>query len=83
MPAPRINPTMALKEWALLVLLSILWGGSFYFVEIILVEIPPFTLVLGRAAIASAALLVYVYATGRRMPASLRGWMPFVIERIG
>jgi drug/metabolite transporter (DMT)-like permease len=77
-----MNPTMTFKEWALLFLLSILWGGSFYFVEIVVAEMPPFTLVFGRVGIASAALIVYVYASGRRMPTSLRQWGPFAVMGI-
>ncbi len=30
------NPTMNLTEWSLLILLSVVWGGSFFFNEIIL-----------------------------------------------
>ena len=34
--------------------LSVLWGGSFYFAKIAVLEIPPLTLALGRVAIAAA-----------------------------
>ncbi|MGD8429561.1 MAG: DMT family transporter, partial [Ectothiorhodospiraceae bacterium] len=56
-------------EWTLLVGLSVLWGGSFFFFEVGLRELPPFTLVLGRVGLAAAVLLTVVYASGRRMPA--------------
>ncbi|WP_430470524.1 DMT family transporter [Thalassospira lucentensis] len=44
------------KSWLMLIVLSILWGGSFFFTEIALVDLPPFTLVLCRVAIASLIL---------------------------
>ena len=69
-----LNRTMGPVEWGLLILLSILWGGSFFFAEVALAELPPFTVVLGRVGIAALALLALVYATGRRMPA---GWTPW------
>ena len=37
---------MASTEWVLLVVLSVLWGGSFFFVGIIVRELSPFTIVL-------------------------------------
>ncbi|MCZ6556910.1 MAG: EamA family transporter, partial [SAR324 cluster bacterium] len=35
-------------EWVLLGILSILWGGSFFFQKIALRQLPPFTILLGR-----------------------------------
>ncbi len=73
---------MGKKEWLLLLLLSLLWGGTFFFNEIILQELPPFTLVMGRAALASAVLLILVYATGNRMPSSPAVWGSFLVMGI-
>ena len=67
-----VNPTMGRSEWFLLVLLSMLWGGSFFFIELAVEELKPFTVVLGRTALAAAALIAYVYLRGGRIPASPR-----------
>ena len=40
------------RDWSLLGLLSILWGGSFFFNGVVLRELPPFTLVLLRVLLA-------------------------------
>ena len=32
--AETINRAMGIKEWSLIVILSILWGGSFFFVGV-------------------------------------------------
>ena len=31
---PTINSVMGLKEWCLIILLSIVWGGSFFFAKV-------------------------------------------------
>ncbi len=73
------NRVMGGREWLLLVLLSLLWGGSFFFNEVALVELRPFTVVLGRVGIAAFALVAFVYLTGRRMPASPKLWGAFLV----
>ena len=42
----------------LLILLSIVWGGSFVFAKIAVAELPPLTLVLARVTIAAPVTLV-------------------------
>jgi drug/metabolite transporter (DMT)-like permease len=58
-------------------LLSILWGGSFFFTGVAIRELPPLTIVLARVTIAAALLLPLLLAHGGRLPANLAGWMPF------
>ena len=66
-------------EWALLLLLSLLWGGSFFFATVAVAEIPPLTLALGRVAIASLALLAVLRLRGQAMPASASTWRAFLV----
>ena len=40
-----VNTIMNRREWAMLVTLSVLWGGSFFFAEIALEFLPPLTIV--------------------------------------
>ncbi len=70
---------MSGSDWLLLILLSIVWGGSFFFAKIAVAELPPLTIVLARVAIAAAALHLLVIATGQRMPADLSLWRDFLI----
>ena len=74
-----INRAMGPAEWLLLVALSVLWGGSFFFSEVALAELPPFTVVLGRVGLAAVALVGMVLASGRRLPRSLRLWAAFLV----
>lgn len=61
---------MTLGALALLVFLSILWGGAFFFVAVAVVELPPLTIVLSRVAIAAICLVLIIPLTGRRFALS-------------
>ena len=74
-------PLMGASEWTLLVFLSVLWGGTFFFVAIAVPEVPPLTLVLTRVALAAAALVIYVRLIGASLPRSLKAWL--VLAAIG
>ena len=52
--APQRAMTPA--EWGLLLLLSLLWGGSFFFNGVAVKQLPPLTIVLGRVSLAAALL---------------------------
>jgi drug/metabolite transporter (DMT)-like permease len=67
------------SEWAMLILLSIFWGGSFFFVEIALRGFQPFALVFLRVLIAALILLAVIYIRGQRMPASLKTWGAYFV----
>jgi drug/metabolite transporter (DMT)-like permease len=73
MPSP-VGASMGRREWALLLSLSVLWGGSFFFQKVAVAELAPFTLVFGRVALAALALRIAVAAGGPRMPAGVRAW---------
>jgi len=47
---------MNAREWGLLALLSLLWGGSYLFVGVAVRDIPPLTLVTLRVGLAAALL---------------------------
>ncbi|MFS8145625.1 ABC transporter permease [Rhizobium sp. R635] len=46
--------------WGLLVLLGLIWGGSFFFARIAVEHVPPLTLVFLRLLLAALALHVYI-----------------------
>jgi drug/metabolite transporter (DMT)-like permease len=74
-PAPRISTS----DWALLVALSVLWGGSFFFAKIAIAEIPPLTLALARVAIAAAILIALARASGEHLHPLLQRWASFAL----
>ncbi len=67
--APMINLVMGGRDWAILILLSVLWGGSFFFIGVGVREVAPLTFVLIRVALAAAALWVFLLI--RRTPVRL------------
>jgi drug/metabolite transporter (DMT)-like permease len=66
------------RDWSLLVVLSVLWGGSFFFNGAALRELPPLTLVLLRVALGAAILLPLLRIQGIGFPKDIAGWKPFV-----
>lgn len=78
MPTPKMDAA----AWGMLVLLAVLWGGSFIFVEVILTELPVFTLVALRVAIAAVILWVVVAASGTPIPRAASIWGAFLVMGI-
>jgi len=74
---------MSASDWALLVVLSTFWGGSFFFTALTVREIPPLTGALGRVAIAGAALFVVVLALRQSMARTAELWRPVAEMKMG
>jgi drug/metabolite transporter (DMT)-like permease len=62
------------RDWWLLGLLSVLWGGSFFFNGVVLRELPPLTLVFLRVALAAIILLPMLWVYRIRFPGTLAVW---------
>jgi len=71
MNALRMGPV----EWVLLIVLSVLWGGSFFFGEVALDGMGPLTVVLGRVGLAALALWAFNLAQGVAMPTDRETWV--------
>jgi drug/metabolite transporter (DMT)-like permease len=65
------------RDWSLLALLSVLWGGSFFFNGVVLRELPPLTVVLLRVTFAALLLLPLLWIYRIRFPQGVSGWKPF------
>ncbi|WP_299816323.1 DMT family transporter [uncultured Roseibium sp.] len=70
---------MTLRNWILLSVLGVIWGGSFLFAKVAVAEIPPFVLVFFRVSIACAALLVYLWHRNLLARLELRLAVPFLV----
>ncbi|MDK4731193.1 DMT family transporter [Rhizobium sp. CNPSo 3490] len=55
-----MDSQMSAWIWSLLLLLGLIWGGSFFFARIAVQHIPPLTLVFLRLLLAGLALHVYI-----------------------
>jgi drug/metabolite transporter (DMT)-like permease len=74
-----VKRVMGPVEGGMLLLLALLWGGSFFFSKIAVGELPPLTVVLCRVALAALALNAIVLLSGRRMPSDARLWGAFAL----
>ena len=68
---------MGTAEWGMLLALSVLWGGSFFFVGVAVKELPPFTIVTLRVGLAALALAALLRIMGLAMPKDRRIWIAF------
>jgi drug/metabolite transporter (DMT)-like permease len=69
---------MGSAEWGMLALLSLVWGGSFFFYKVLVQALPPFTVVLGRMAIAAIALHLWLAAHRDPLKLPPKTWLQFV-----
>ena len=65
------------RDWSLLGVLSVLWGGSFFFAAVSLQELPSLTIVFLRVALAAIILLPVLWIYRIPVPTGLTGWQPF------
>lgn len=75
-PLPTNSP-LTINTWIWLIVLSVLWGGSFFFSAIALREFHPFTIVFGRVTVAAIALNAYIYLQGQQIPG--HRWGEFLV----
>lgn len=72
-------PTINLVSGMLLLGLATVWGGSFFFAEIALREVPPLTVALHRIFWAVPALFVVVWWRGIEIPMSINAWLCYLV----
>lgn len=73
-----INTSMGAFEWAMLIALSVLWGGSFFFVGVAVADLPPLTIVTLRVGLAAITLWGIALVMGLRPPQGVRIWTAFL-----
>ena len=67
---------MTRQAWMLLLLLSLIWGASFLFIEIALKVMGPVTLVFFRVLVGAFCLLAYLRIRQKTLPTSIGFWAP-------
>ncbi len=79
MAQEKTAPAMGAKEWIMLLALSALWGGSFFFFKVLVEALPPFTVVLGRVGFAAIGLNLLLVVRRDAMPKDPRLWRAFLL----
>lgn len=65
-------------EWAMLLVLSVLWGGSFFFVGVAVADLPTLTIVVLRVGLAALALWIIVLVLRCPVPRDPAVWRAFL-----
>ncbi len=73
-----INTSMDLRDWVMLITLSMLWGGSFFFVGVAVADLPPLTIVTLRVGLAALTLWCIALTAGLRPPNRPGIWAAFL-----
>jgi len=74
-----VNPRMGGREWALLIALSLLWGGAFFLAKISVGQVPPLVLVFLRAGLAALALALTLLILGQPLPRGFAVWRALAV----
>ncbi len=74
--------SMSLADWLQLLLLGCVWGATFFFARIAVVEMNPLVLVLFRVSIAAATLHLYLLARGVSFTVALPYAIPLFLLAI-
>lgn len=77
-PTNRTSRPMTMREWAMLLVLAAVWGGSFFFNGIAVRELPVFTIVVARVALAALILAALTRLAGEKLPREPRVWRTFL-----
>jgi drug/metabolite transporter (DMT)-like permease len=73
-----MTPSPALasqKDWLLLIVLSAIWGGSFFFIAVAVKELPPLLIVFARVAMAAAFIVPLHLIFRGALPRDPRPWI--------
>jgi drug/metabolite transporter (DMT)-like permease len=73
------NGNIPTAAWAMLLLLGLLWGGSFFFSRVAVGHIPPVTLALLRFSLAAAALHLFIAGRHGIYGQFYRHWRSFAV----
>ncbi|WP_426031382.1 DMT family transporter [Cypionkella sp. TWP1-2-1b2] len=70
---------MSVKDWNRLAILSLLWGGSFFFVAVALQGLPTLSVVWGRVGLGAAFLALALWISGTAFPRGRAVWRALAV----
>ncbi len=70
---------MTPRTWLLMLLLGLIWGGTFFLSEILLLELSPFQIVFHRVSIAAMVMVLYITIKGIALPKDGRTWLALAV----
>jgi drug/metabolite transporter (DMT)-like permease len=69
-----IRSQMNGRDWLILLVLAVIWGGAFFFIGVAVRHVQPLTYVLLRLSIGAAGLWTYVLLRGERIGVPRQVW---------
>ena len=70
---------MTPRTWLLMLLLGLIWGGTFFLSEILLLELSPFQIVFHRVSIAALVMVLYITIKGIALPKDGPIWLALAV----
>lgn len=70
---------MNFGQWMMLLVLSLLWGGSFFFIELVIIELAPLMIVFLRVSLAAVALWAFIFIAKIPIPKRWNVWRAFIV----
>ncbi len=77
MSAVRVKPE--LQDWLLIIVLGVIWGGSFFFNAIAVDALHPLLIVLLRVSLAAVILWLVICVKQQAIPRSIKVWGAFLM----
>jgi drug/metabolite transporter (DMT)-like permease len=71
---PMINQQMIGREWAILLILAVIWGGAFMFIGVAVRHVEPLTYVWLRLTIAAGAMFLFLKLKGQKLDLPREVW---------
>jgi len=71
---PMINIVMTRGDWAILIVLALIWGAAFFFIHVAVAHVAPLTYVWLRLSIAAVGLLAWMRWKGEKLSLPLPVW---------
>lgn len=62
-----------------MMLLGLIWGGTFFLSEILLLEMSPFQIVFHRVSIAAIIMFGFITLRGKSLPKDLKSWFALAV----
>lgn len=72
-------PSLSNRDWGILAVLALVWGSSFFLIELGLTGFGPLTLVFLRIALAVPLMLVAMRMAGQSLPRDRHSWWQLTI----
>ena len=72
------TPSISPLAWALILSLSLLWGGSYFFAGVAVAELPPLTIATLRVGLAAILLHLLMPVLGIKLPTAPHVWLAFL-----